>query len=168
MVDRLLKKSMERGVEVIENTVTAISRHGDTITSLNLASGNVITVGAVVNAAGTRASSVAALANIKLDIRPRRRYTFVFTAKEPLDRDLPLTIDPTGVHFRQYGYDKYLVGCPPLGDDKTVNADDFSAENDIWEKIVHPILSHRITQFKELRSSTFGWSTMTLMRLTAM
>jgi glycine/D-amino acid oxidase-like deaminating enzyme len=103
----------------IENTVTAISGHGDTIMGLSLVSGDVITVDAVANAAGTRASSVAA----QNDIRPRRRYTFVLPAKEPLDHDLPLTIDPMGVHFRQCGNGMYLVGCPPLGDDTAFTVD---------------------------------------------
>jgi len=94
------------------------------------------------------------MAGLKLDIQSKRRYTFIFRAKEPLDRDLPLTIDPTGVHFRQFG-DDYLVGCPPLGEDATVNVDDFSAEETIWEDKVHPIIANRIPQFKDVEIIDF-------------
>lgn len=154
MVEWLIRKSLERGVEYIRNRVTAIGREGDRVTSVTLASGEVIGAGHVVNAAGTRAGEVATLAGLKLDIQPKRRYTYVFRAKQPLDRDLPLTIDPTGVHFRQFG-DDYLIGCPPMGPDDTMAPDDFSAEEGIWEKKLHPIVSNRIPQFKEVEIVDF-------------
>ena len=149
MVEWLIKKSIERGVEYIENEVSSIERDGDVITGVTLASGEKIASGAVVNASGTRAGKVAKLAGLELDIQPRRRYTYIFRADEPLSKPLPLTIDPTGVHFRSYG-DDYLVGCPPMGEDTTVDVDDFSAEEGIWEKKIHPIISNRIPQFKNV------------------
>ncbi|WP_374643546.1 NAD(P)/FAD-dependent oxidoreductase [Tabrizicola sp.] len=154
MVEWLIRKSLERGVDYIRNRVTAIGREGDRVTSVTLASGEVIAAGHVVNAAGTRAGQVAAMAGLKLDIQPKRRYTYVFRAKRPLDRDLPLTIDPTGVHFRQFG-DDYLIGCPPMGPDDTMAPDDFAAEEGIWERKLHPIVSNRIPQFKEVEIVDF-------------
>lgn len=154
MVEWLIKKSVELGVDYVQNTVTAISREGDKVTGVTLATGEVIKAGAVVNASGTRAGQIADMAGLKLDIQSKRRYTFIFRAKEPLDRDLPLTIDPTGVHFRQFG-DDYLVGCPPLGEDATVEVDDFSAEETIWEDKVHPTISNRIPQFKDVEIIDF-------------
>ncbi len=154
MVEWLLRKSIEKGVDYVENEVVEMGREGDQITSVTLATGQVVQAGAVVNAAGTRAGNVAALAGIELDIQPKRRYTYIFKAKEPLDRDLPLTIDPTGVHFRQFG-DNYLVGCPPLGEDSTVGVDDFSAEETIWADKIHPIISNRIPQFKDVEIIDF-------------
>ena len=59
--------------------------------------------GTVVNAAGPRAALVAAMAGVDLPVEPRKRYSFTFDAAEPLDRALPLTIDPTGVHCRSDG-----------------------------------------------------------------
>jgi len=154
MVEWLLRKSIENGVEYVENEVAAISRECDEVTSITLASGEIVKVGHVVNASGTRAGQVAEMAGLELDIQPKRRYTFIFKAKEPLDRDLPLTIDPSGVHFRQFG-DDYLVGCPPLGEDATVGVEDFSAEKTIWEDKVHPIISNRIPQFKDVEVIDF-------------
>lgn len=154
MVEWLIKKSIENGVDYVQNSVVGIGRDGDKVTSVTLASGETIEAGAIVNASGTRAGIVANMAGLKLDIQSKRRYTFIFRAKEPLDRDLPLTIDPTGVHFRQFG-DDYLVGCPPLGEDATVNVDDFSAEETIWEDKVHPIIANRIPQFKDVEIIDF-------------
>lgn len=149
MVESLIKNAIKRGVEFIENEVQSIERDDDTITGVTLASGEKIAAGAVVNASGTRASQVAALAGLELEIQPKRRYTFIFRAEEPLSQPLPLTIDPTGVHFRSYG-DDYLVGCPPMGEDATVDSDDFGAEEGIWEQKIHPIISNRIPQFKKV------------------
>jgi len=154
MVEWLIRKSIEKGVDYVQNEVTEIGREGDSVTSVTLATGETIEAGAIVNAAGTRAGLVAGMAGLKLDIQPKRRYTVIFRAKQPLDRDLPLTIDPTGVHFRQFG-DDYLVGCPPLGVDATVDVDDFSAEDGIWEKKIHPIISNRIPQFKDVEIVDF-------------
>lgn len=154
MVEWLIRKSIERGVEYVRNKVVAIDRDGDKVTSVTLETGEIIAAGHIVNAAGTRAGQVAEMAGLRLDIQPKRRYTFIFRAKNPLDRDLPLTIDPTGVHFRQFG-DDYLVGCPPMGEDKTVDFDDFTAEEGIWEKKVHPILSNRIPQFRDVEIIDF-------------
>ncbi|SLN73582.1 4-methylaminobutanoate oxidase (formaldehyde-forming) [Roseovarius albus] len=154
MVEWLIKKSIELGVDYVQSSVTAIGREGNKVTSVTLATGEVIEAGDIVNASGTRAGIVADMAGLKLDIQPKRRYTFIFKAKEPLDRDLPLTIDPTGVHFRQFG-DNYLVGCPPLGEDATVDVEDFSAEETIWEDKVHPIVSNRIPQFKDVEVIDF-------------
>lgn len=154
MIEWLIKKSIERGVDYVRNKVVSIGRENDKVTTVTLETGEVIQAGHIVNAAGTRAGEIAAMADLKLDIQPKRRYTFIFRAKQPLDRDLPLTIDPTGVHFRQFG-DDYLVGCPPMGEDETVDCDDFTAEEGIWEKKVHPILSNRIPQFRDVEIIDF-------------
>lgn len=153
MVEWLLRDAItRRGVEYIENAVTAMGREGDVVTSVTLASGETIRVkGAVVNAAGTRADDIARMVDIELEIEPRRRYTYIFRSPTaPLDRELPLTIDPSGVHFRQFGDDTYLVGCPPLGDDVKVAVDDFGYEDGIWEKKIHPVLSKRIPHFQQV------------------
>jgi glycine/D-amino acid oxidase-like deaminating enzyme len=149
MVEWLIKKSIENGVDYVQNKVTGITREGSKVTGITLETGEQIDAGSIVNASGTRAGLVADMAGLKLDIQSKRRYTFIFRAKEPLLRDLPLTIDPTGVHFRQFG-DDYLVGCPPLGEDATVDVGDFSAEATIWEDKVHPIIANRIPQFNEV------------------
>lgn len=102
MVDWYRRKAREHGAEYIENEVVSIGRTGDRIDTLTLAGGEVITAGTVVDAAGTRAAHVARMAGVDLPIEARRRYTYIFSAQNPLDQDLPLTIDPTGVHMRSY------------------------------------------------------------------
>ena len=68
--------------------------------TVTLGSGETVSCGTVVNASGSRAARTAAMAGIDVPVEPQR-LSWIFTAETPLDRDLPLTIDPSGVHFRQ-------------------------------------------------------------------
>jgi len=133
--------------------VVAMSRDGAHITHVTLASGETIACGTVVNASGPRAARTAAMAGIDLPVEPRKRFTWIFTAETPLDRDLPLTIDPSGVHFRQDGPATYLAGCP-ADPDPAVAYDDFVMDPDRWQDHVWPIIAGRIPQFEAIRVVT--------------
>lgn len=152
------RSARERGVEYITNEGTAITRDasGTRVQSVTLATGEVIACGHVVNAAGTRGAQVAAMAGIGIPVEPRKRYTFIFEAAQRLDRDLPLTIDPSGVHMRTDGQ-YYMAGCPPQ-DDQPVDPSDFTEDHSIWEDHVWPTIATRIPQFEavKLRNSWAG------------
>ena len=152
MFDWWRKKAREAGVEYVTNTVVDVHRDGDVITGVLLGSGEQISCGTLVNAAGPRAVELAKMANISLPVEPRKRYTFIFDAAEPLDRALPLTIDPSGVHCRQEG-DAYMAGCTP-DIDPAVDYDDFAMDADIWEDKVWPALAHRIPAFERIKVTT--------------
>lgn len=137
------------GVEYLEDEVVALEVVGDRVASVRLASGIDVGCGTLVNAAGPRAAAVAAMAGLELPVEPRKRYTFVFEAAEPLDRDLPLTIDTTGVHVRTDG-GAYMAGCTP-DIDPAAPFDDFAMDHDIWEDKVWPALVHRIPAFERIR-----------------
>lgn len=147
------RSARERGVEYIDNEVVALTRTGNRIDSVTLASGEVIACGQVVNASGPRAARTAAMAGIDLPVEPRKRFTWVFSAETPLDRDLPLTIDPSGIHVRQDGPATYLAGCPS-DPDPAVDFDDFAMDHGIWENHVWPTLATRIPQFEAIRVIT--------------
>ncbi|MDG1339895.1 MAG: FAD-binding oxidoreductase [Paracoccaceae bacterium] len=141
----------ERGVEYVNNTVTGMGLNtaGNRVETVTLASGEVISCGTVVNASGPRASLTSEMAGIHLPIEPRKRYTFIFAAERPLDRDLPLTIDPSGVHMRTDGT-YYLAGCPP-DDDPAVDHDDYIEDHSIWQDKVWPAIANRIPQFEAIK-----------------
>ncbi len=143
------RKARERSVEYTRGEVVGVDRLGDAITGVRLASGQTLACGTVVNAAGPRASLISAMAGIDLPVEPRKRYTFIFDAAEPLERDLPLTIDPSGVHVRSDG-GSYMAGCTP-DDDPAVAPDDFAMDPDIWESKVWPALAHRIPAFERIK-----------------
>ena len=141
----------ENGVEYVTNEVVAMTRNatGTSVDSVTLASGEEISCGTVVNTSGPRAARTAAMAGIHIPVEPRKRYTFIFSAEQPLDRDLPLTIDPSGVHMRSDGA-YYLAGCPP-DEDPAVDYDDFVQDHSIWEEKVWPAIANRIPQFEAIK-----------------
>lgn len=145
------RSGREKGVEYVTNEVVAMTLNGDQnkVESVTLKSGDVIACGTIVNASGPRAVLTSRMAGIDIPVEPRKRYTFIFSAERPLDRDLPLTIDPTGVHMRTDGL-YYLAGCQP-DHDPAVDYDDFDQDPRIWEDKVWPILATRIPQFEAIK-----------------
>ncbi len=145
------RQAKTKGVEYVHNEVVAISKNtdGSKIESVTLKSGEIISCGVVVNCSGTRGSLVARLAGIEIPVEPRKRMTFIFDAEKPLDRELPLTIDPSGVHMRSEGK-YYMTGGPP-DDDSAVDPNDFAPDNDIWENKIWPAVANRIPQFEAIK-----------------
>ena len=145
-------KAQENGVEYVENEVTELKKNnsGDRICSIKLASGETISGEKFVNATGPRAASTSKMAGIKIPVEPRKRYSWIFKAKNPLDRDLPLTIDPSGFHVRENGGGTYQAGGHGAYD-PAVDFDDFTMDNELWENTVWPILFNRIPQFDSLK-----------------
>lgn len=147
--DWFRRKARANGVEYVANEVVGIDRDGGRVTGVRLASGDVIGAGHVVNASGPRAALTAAMVDLPLPVEPRRRYTYIFDCAEDLGRELPLTIDPSGVHMRTDGR-YFLCGCPPF-DDKTMDPTDFSYEDDIWEEKLWPALANRVPAFERIK-----------------
>ncbi len=145
------RMAREKGAEYIANEVVAMTRNraGTRVESVTLKSGEAVACGTVVNASGPRAVSTSRMAGIEIPVEPRKRYTFIFDAERPLDRDLPLTIDPSGVHMRTDGA-HYLAGCPP-DDDPPVDYDDFGQDHDIWFDKAWPAIANRVPQFEAIR-----------------
>ncbi len=146
------RQARRYGVQYVTDEVVGIDRTQDTVTGVELASAGAIGCGALVNATGPRAARTAAMAGLELPVEPRKRFTWIFEAAEPLEQDLPLTIDPTGVHVRSDGA-AYLAGCPP-DIDPPVAYDDFDMDHEIWESKVWPVLAHRIPAFERIKVSS--------------
>jgi glycine/D-amino acid oxidase-like deaminating enzyme len=151
MFDWFKRMARRNGVEYIHDEVTsmALNAAGTNVDSVTLASGATIPCGTVVNCSGPRANATANMAGFDLPIRPRKRYTFIFDAAHPLDRDLPLTIDPSGVHMRSEGK-YYLAGCPP-DVDPDVAYDDFEFDHSLWENKVWPTIATRVPAFEQVK-----------------
>ncbi|MFK7745536.1 MAG: NAD(P)/FAD-dependent oxidoreductase [Roseobacter sp.] len=149
MFDWFRRMARQNGVEYITDEVTAMTRNGSKVESVMLKSGARVNCGVVVNASGTRGALTAQMAGLDIPVEPRRRYTYIFDASHPLDQDLPLTIDPSGVHFRSDGR-YYLAGGPP-DDDPAVELDDFAADHSLWEEKFWPIIATRIPQFERIK-----------------
>jgi glycine/D-amino acid oxidase-like deaminating enzyme len=143
------RKARENGVEFISGEVIGIDMVGDRVGGVLLASGARIAAGQLVNCAGPRAVQIAEMANLSIPVEPRKRFTFVFAAESRLDRDLPLTIDPSGVHVRTDGQ-YYMAGCAP-DNDQAVDYTDFDMDHNIWMDKVWPAIATRIPAFEAVR-----------------
>ncbi len=149
MFDWWRRKARANGVEYLSNEVVALGCDGHAVRDATLKSGETIACGMLVNASGPRAAATARMAGLDVPVEPRRRYTFMFEAAEPLDRDLPLTIDPSGVHVRTDGA-LYMAGCAP-DHDPAVAYDDFAMDHSIWEAKVWPAIANRIPAFERVK-----------------
>lgn len=150
--DWFRRQARARGAEYVANEVVAINCNpaGTRVQSVTLASGQRIACGKVVNASGTRGATTAAMAGIAIPIEPRKRFTWIFTAERPLDRELPLTIDPTGVHFRQDTRTTYMAGGH-ADHDPAVDPTDFSMDHGLWQDKIWPAIAARIPQFEAIK-----------------
>ena len=145
-------KAQENGVEYIENQVVDIikNKSGDRIKSIKLRSGELIAGENFVNASGPRAAFTSKMAGIDIPVEPRKRYSWIFKAEKPLDRQLPLTIDPSGIHVRENGGGTYQAGGHGV-EDPAVDFDDFAMDHNLWEEKIWPILAHRIPNFESIK-----------------
>lgn len=149
MFDWFKRMARKNGVTYMAAEAVQLICENRRVTAIALRDGTQISCGTVVNAAGTRARQLAQTAGLDIPVEPRRRYTYIFDAAEPLDRDLPLTIDPSGVHFRTDGR-YYLAGGRP-DEDPAVDVNDFAADHSLWEDKFWPIIATRIPQFERIK-----------------
>ena len=151
MFDWFKRMARRNGVEYVHDTVVGMTLNDarSAVTSVTLRSAGEIGCGTVANCSGPSAAATAKMAGIDLPVVPRKRYTFIFDAAHPLDRDLPLTIDPSGVHMRSEGK-YYLAGCPP-DVDPDVAYDDFGFDHSLWQEKVWPIIATRVPAFEQVK-----------------
>jgi len=146
----MLLRTAARGKEAryIQGEVIGISRDGNRITGVTLASGERIACGTLVNAAGPQAGDVAALAAISLPVEPRKRSVFVVACRTPLP-GMPLMVDPGGVWVRPEG-EMYICGVSPP-EEVDPRATDFEVDYAQFDDVVWPALAHRVPAMEALK-----------------
>lgn len=150
--DWFRRKAREAGVEYLADEVVGleVAPKGDRVVGVQLASGRRVGCGMVVNASGTRGAKVAAMAGIAIPIEPRKRFNWVIQAETPLDRPLPLTIDPSGAFVREVGGGTYMAGGH-ADFDPAVAFDDFAMDQDLWLDKIWPAVATRIPAFEAVK-----------------
>jgi glycine/D-amino acid oxidase-like deaminating enzyme len=139
----------ERGVAFHAGEAAAVGLRGGRARGVTLACGAELGADIVVLAAGTRTPALARTAGIALPVEPRRRHTWVFQAEAPPTAELPLTIDPSGLHVRSDGA-WFMAGAAP-DPDPAVDPDDFAEDHALWEAEIWPRLAARIPAFAAVR-----------------
>lgn len=148
---QLFRKALRpRRVETIAGEVTGLVRTAGHGFAVRLADGTRLGAGLVINAAGTAAGRVAAMAGIELPVEPRKRSVFVFEAREHFD-DMPLLIDPSGVYVRPEGRMYITGGAEPADSDRAADFDDFEPDWNLFEEVIWPVLATRVPAFEAIR-----------------
>ncbi|MEY3489904.1 MAG: hypothetical protein RL655_1472 [Pseudomonadota bacterium] len=142
------RKALSLGVQYRQARVEALSRQGRLVTSARLSTGELVTCGTVINAAGTGATALAQSAGIDLPVQARKRSIFYFTSSARLPT-CPMVIDPTGAYFRPEG-EGYLCGIAPSPEQDTA-CHDFEVQHSLFEEVLWPILAARVPGFEALR-----------------
>jgi glycine/D-amino acid oxidase-like deaminating enzyme len=143
------RKARSLGVEERVGEVVGLERDGDRLSGVRLADGSSIGADWVVNAAGPRAADIAALVDIELPVRARKRHVYHLEAPVSLGA-APLTIDPSGVYFRPEGA-SYIAGFSPRPGEPDPDTLDLTADRGPFEDFVWPTLAHRVPAFDRLR-----------------
>jgi glycine/D-amino acid oxidase-like deaminating enzyme len=144
------RKAREAGVEYVADEVVGLDVAASRVTGVQLKSGRVVTCGTVVNASGTRGARVAAMAGIAIPIEPRKRFNWVIQADKPLDRPLPLVIDPSGAYVREVGGGTYMAGGH-ADVDPEVDFEDFTMDYGLWMDKIWPAIATRIPAFETVK-----------------
>jgi FAD-dependent oxidoreductase domain-containing protein 1 len=142
------RKALSLGVDYVKDNVVAIARAGGRVTGISLAEGGTIACGTLINAAGPQAGAVAALADIDLPVRPRKRLVFVVDCRTKIDCH-ELVIDPSGVYWRPEGR-HYLCGLSPP-EDQDPDIENFDIDYAWFDNEIWPVLAHRVPAFAELK-----------------
>ena len=143
------------GVEYIDNAVTGLDLSGGRVIAAKLATGETISCGTLVNAAGPRAQQVAAMAGLTIPVAPFKRYSFVFSSATPIPGRMPNVIDLSGTFVRPEG-ELFLTGNTPV-DDGPADYEDFEMNHSEFEERIWPSLWHRIPAFDALKVQT-SWT----------
>jgi glycine/D-amino acid oxidase-like deaminating enzyme len=147
MMQLFRRGARERGVAYVADTVTGLTRAGDRVTGVTLASGERIAAGVVVVAAGPQSGDVAALAGVALPVEPRKRTVFVVGCRAALP-GMPLIVDTSGVWVRPEG-EHFICGTSPAEGTPDPRADgDFEPDHAEWEEVVWPALAARVPAFE--------------------
>ena len=151
------KAAVARGVELVQGEAAGLTREGSRITGVTLASGEVLGCGILVNAAGTGAGALAAMAGIALPVGPRKRYVYVIdcpSATEALHK-APLTVLPGGVYFRPEGRN-FISGLSPEEHEEPAEFG-WDVDHAWFEERIWPVLAERVPLFEALKV-TSSWT----------
>ena len=142
------RKARAQGALYIAGTVTGFTQAAGRITAITLDSGDRLTCGTAVNAAGAWSGAVGRLAGIQVPVIPRKRCVFVVDSPAKLPGGHFLH-DTTGFWIRAEGR-YFILGGPPATEN---DPNDFSLEVDhaLFEDTLWPALAHRVPGFERLR-----------------
>ncbi|GGD02038.1 FAD-dependent oxidoreductase [Thalassobacillus devorans] len=147
-----IKKAKQLGAHYVYEGVDRILTDRNGVTGVQLDNGETYYAPRVINCAGPWASVLSNKLNLPLPIVPLKRQVIQFDIADPLTKELPLTIDPTGVYFRHEG--KEIISGYS---EKVKPGYDFRWTRAFFEEQLWPVLAQRIKNFERAKI-TGGWA----------
>ena len=144
------KAAIAKDVSLVNSEVMAIGAQ-ERVSSVTLASGETLSAGAIVNAAGTSAGAVAAMIGFDLPVSAAKRYVYVVdcpAAPETL-RKGPLTFDINGIYFRPEGRN-FLWGFTP-DESEEPREKDWEMDFSWFEEKIWPLAAERVPAFEAVK-----------------
>ncbi|MGX6444399.1 NAD(P)/FAD-dependent oxidoreductase [Neobacillus sp. K501] len=146
------KNAQRMGVEYISEEVDTILTEQNQVTGIRLVNGAEYKSPIAINCAGAWGVYLSDKMGIPLPVHPLKRQIFQFDTTQPLQKEMPLTVDPTGVYFRHEG-DKILTG---FSEDVEPGID-FSVKRSLFYDEMWPILASRVKNFEQVKV-TSAWA----------
>ncbi|MFG6117348.1 NAD(P)/FAD-dependent oxidoreductase [Halobacillus sp. MO56] len=147
-----IKKAKQLGASYVYEGIDQILTDRNGVTGVQLENGEIYYAPRVINCAGPWAPVLSEKLNLPLPIVPLKRQVIQFDIANPLTKDLPLTIDPTGVYFRHEGKE-IISGFS----EKVKPGYDFRWTRAFFEEQLWPVLAQRIKNFERAKI-TGGWA----------
>jgi FAD-dependent oxidoreductase domain-containing protein 1 len=137
-----------QGVRFVTDRVIGIEVTAQRVTKVTLQKAGPVACGAAVNAAGTRAADVIAMAGLDLPVEPRKRTVFVIDAPNARHPDAPLLVD-TGFYLRPE-QNHWITATVP-SDDGPCALDDFEPDLQLFEDMIWAQLYARAPGFDAVK-----------------
>ncbi|MDI9332662.1 MAG: FAD-binding oxidoreductase [Alphaproteobacteria bacterium] len=142
------RRALALGATYRQARVTQLLRQGNRVKGVQLADGEELAAGLVINAAGIGATALARSAGIELPIESRKRSVFFVTSNAQLP-NCPMVIDPSGAYFRPEG-EGFICGiAPPPHEDPA--CEEFEVQHRLFDESLWPLLAQRVPGFEALR-----------------
>lgn len=149
------RKAVRLGARFIEGEAAAVTRAGGRATGAALATGETLSAGAIVNAAGPWAARLAATAGVRLPVDPVKRQVFVIDTPLRPTGLLPGIFFPSGMYLFHEGEGRFMAG-QSFADDP-VTETDFNLDTRVFEERIWPELVERAPLFDRLKLMG-GWA----------
>lgn len=147
-----IRKAKQLGANYMYEEVDTIIHNNGSISGVHLKNGKKYYSPIVINCAGPWAAVLSEKINLPLPVVPLKRQIIQFNCSEQLKKQLPLTIDPTGVYFRHEG-NSLIAGYS----EETKPGFDFKWRRSFFEEQLWPILAQRVSNFAQAKIVR-GWA----------
>ncbi len=144
------KGAIANGVEYLATEVTGLDL-SPAKPGITTAPGETFEASHVVNAAGTSAGALAAMAGIELPVSPAKRYGYVVDCPAATDamRNGPAVFDVTGEYYRPEGRTFICSFTPDEADEPQVK--DWEMQENWFYDRIWPAMAYRVPIFETLK-----------------